>query len=178
MCNLLMSSTVSSLITHDIVEVVDGLININARFTSHITRLLLPLLLRRPRSLIMNISSAAEQGMPCLSVRSGTKSYITTWNKALTAGMTAENRNVEALGIVIGCVHTTNNSHPLSTFHPRAETFAKATMARVGCGKASVCGYLPHALQIKFLSFFPGWVARKVVIDTRRRLKTAADTIR
>lgn len=66
-------SEIYSTINEYNVETMDGILNINVRFTSQITRLLLSLLLERPRSLIMNISSAAEQGMPYLSVYSGTK---------------------------------------------------------------------------------------------------------
>jgi 17beta-estradiol 17-dehydrogenase / very-long-chain 3-oxoacyl-CoA reductase len=164
-----------STIDEHTIEAVDGILNINARFTSQITRLLLPLLLKRPRSLIVNISSAAETGMPYLSIYSGTKSYITAWSKALTTEMQAERRNVEVLGIVVGSVQTDSNSHPLSLFHPKAETFVTAAMDRVGCGKASVYGYLPHALQAVVLGLFPEWMKRSILISTMRGLKDAAD---
>lgn len=168
------SETFSTIDKHSI-EAVNGLLNINARFTTQITRLLLPLLLQRPRCLIMNISSAAEWGMPYLSVYSGTKAYITTWSKALTAEMKAEERNAEVLGIVVGSVQTISNDHPLSVFHPPAKTFVKAALDRVGCGKASVYGYLPHALQSMSLAFFPEWIAETVTIRTMEGLKDAAD---
>jgi 17beta-estradiol 17-dehydrogenase / very-long-chain 3-oxoacyl-CoA reductase len=157
------------------VAAVDGLININARFTSQITRLLLPLLCKRPRSLIMNISSAASLGMPYLSVYSGTKAYINSWSDALTTEMEGEKRNVEVLAIVVGSVQTTSNSNPLSLFHPRADAFARATLDKVGCGKAVVYGYLPHALQAVFFSFFPDWMARKAVFSVMKERKEAAD---
>ena len=157
------------------VEAVDSIININARFTSQITRLLLPLLLKRPRSLIVSLSSAAETGMPYLSIYSGTKSYITAWSKALTAEMQAERRNVEVLGVVVGSVQTDSNNHPLSLFHPKAETFVTAALDRVGCGEASVFGYLPHALQALFLGFFPEWIKRRALISLMGVMKDAAN---
>ena len=86
------------------IKAVDGIVNINARFTSQIAQLLLPLLLKRPRSFILNISSGVKWGMPYLSVYSGTKSYITTWSKALLLEMMAERRNVEVLAIGVGSV--------------------------------------------------------------------------
>lgn len=66
----------------------------------------------------------------------------------MAAEMKTEKGNVEVLGIVVGSIQTTTNSHALSLFHPKAETFVTATMDRVGCGKASVYGYLSHALQV------------------------------
>jgi 17beta-estradiol 17-dehydrogenase / very-long-chain 3-oxoacyl-CoA reductase len=167
------SETYSTIDKHT-VEAIDGIININARFTSQITRLLLPLLLKRPRSLILNVSSAAEWGMPYISVYAGTKAYITAWTKALKAEMMAEKRRVEVLGIVVGSVQTTSNSQPPNIFHPTARTFARSTMDRVGCGKASVYGYFPHALQGVFLSL-PEWMARRVIISTMKARKQAAD---
>jgi 17beta-estradiol 17-dehydrogenase / very-long-chain 3-oxoacyl-CoA reductase len=157
-------------------EAVDGLININARFSTQLTRLLVPLLCKRPRSLIMNISSGAEWGMPYLSVYSGTKAYITAWSRALTAEMQAEKRNVEVLGIVVGSVQTDSNSYPLSIFHPPVERFARATLNRVGCGKASVYGYMPHALQAMTLDYLPESAVRNLIIKTivGRRMDNAA----
>ncbi len=168
-------SEVYSTIDNHSVAAVDGLINTNARFTSQVTRLLLPLLATRPRSLIMNMSSGAEWGMPYLSVYSGTKAYITAWSKALTAETEAERRNIEVLGIVVGSVQTTSNSHPLSIFHPTAETFARATLDRVGCGKGSVYGYLPHALQTMSVVFLPEWMVRMALISMMKGRKDAAD---
>jgi 17beta-estradiol 17-dehydrogenase / very-long-chain 3-oxoacyl-CoA reductase len=157
------------------VEAVDSLININARFTSQITRLLLPLLLKRPRGLILNISSAAEAGMPYLSIYSGTKSYITAFSKAMTAEMQAERRNVEVLGVVVGSVQTDSNNHPINLFHPKAETFVAAALDRVGCGEASVFGYLPHALQVVFVGFVPEWMKRRVLVSVMSGRKDAAN---
>jgi 17beta-estradiol 17-dehydrogenase / very-long-chain 3-oxoacyl-CoA reductase len=158
------------------VEVVDGIIAINARFPSQITRLLVPHLSKRPRSLIMNISSASERGLPYLSVYSATKSYVTAFSKALAAEMKTEKRNVEVLAIIVGSVQVTTNDLPLSIFHPSAETFARAAMERVGCGRTSVCGYLPHALQVSSMAFIPEWLATKLVIETMRARKQAAES--
>jgi 17beta-estradiol 17-dehydrogenase / very-long-chain 3-oxoacyl-CoA reductase len=166
---------VFSTIENHTVEAVDGIININARFTSQITRLLLPLLLKRPRSLILSLSSAAEAGMPYLSVYSGTKSYVTAFSKALTAEMQAERRNVEVLGVVVGSVQTDSNNHRLSLFHPRAEPFVTAVLDRVGCGEASVWAYLPHALQAVALGFFPDWTKRMLLISVMRGRKDVVD---
>lgn len=156
------------------VAAVDGLININARFSTHITRILLPLLYKRPRSLIMNISSMSQFGFPYISVYCGTKAYITTWSKALAAEMQAEEQNVEVLAISVGTVRTTNFDVVENLFQPTAETFARATMERVGCGKASVEGYLPHALQQIFLSHLPASIARRMVIGSMKGLKDRA----
>lgn len=156
------------------VEVVDGLIAINARFPSQITRLLLPQLAKRPRSLIMNISSASGRGLPYLSVYSATKSYVTAFSKALGAEMKAEKKNVEVLALIVGSVQVTSNNHPPSIFHPTTETFARAAVERAGCGRSSVYGYLPHALQAAPLDFIPEWLATTLVIEVLRARKQVA----
>lgn len=168
------SETFSTIDQHS-VDAVDGLLNINARFPSQITRILLPLLLKRPQSLIMNMSSGAEHGLPYLSVYSGTKAYISAWSRALTAEMKAEKRNVEVLGIVVGSVGTTSNGQPASLFHPTPKKFVRATLERVGCGKATVCGYLPHALQVVASSFLPEWMIEGILINCMKGWKIEAD---
>jgi 17beta-estradiol 17-dehydrogenase / very-long-chain 3-oxoacyl-CoA reductase len=157
------------------LEVVDGLININARFLSQITRLILPQLYKRPRSLILNISSAAEQGLPYLSVYSATKSYTKAFSNAMTVEMKAERKNVEVLAIMAGSVQVTSNSQPLSLFHPSAETFAREVMRRIGCGRKSVYAYLPHALQAGTMTLIPDWLATSILIRVLRARKQEAE---
>ena len=56
-----------------------------------------------------------------------------------------------------------------SLFNPSARTFAKATLGKVGCGKASVFGYWPHELQILPLKMLPNWVTEKIILEATRK---------
>jgi hypothetical protein len=80
--------------------------------------------------------------------------------------MKAENKDVEVLAITVGSVQTTLNRHPLSLFRPTAETSARATMARVGCGRPGVHRYLPQALQAMSLRLLAQSIARMGIINT------------
>ena len=55
---------------------VDAVIDVNLRFTTQLTRALLPTLQRDEPSLIINIESISEGGMPWLSDYSPTKAHV------------------------------------------------------------------------------------------------------
>ncbi len=137
---------------------VEGLININLVFTTQITRVLLPTLKRNEPSLILNTGSQAEMGFPWLTVYSGTKSYLTTWTKALSRELRASKHDIEVLCIGVASVQSGQNLAEESFFVPSSRAMAKASLERVGCGQTSVTGYLPHALQRAPLDLLPTWL--------------------
>ena len=134
---------------------IDGLIDLNHRFTTHITNAMLPSLRRNSPGLIMNISSAAEMGFPWLTIYSGTKGYIHAFTRALNIEMKAEKTGVEVLSITVGAVQAANNKSGSGLFCPPARVMAAAALDRVGCGVASVTAYWPHALQKWFMDSLP-----------------------
>ena len=152
-------------------EEVDNIININARFATQLTRVLLPSLTHNTPSLIMNISSGATIGLPYLSVYGGSKGYIDTLTRALSAEMRAEGKDVEVMGIRVGSVQSQGNDVESGFFIPTSRRMAKAALDRVGCGRMMVCAFWPHALQVRLAEMLPeGWL-REIGIRTVRRLK-------
>jgi 17beta-estradiol 17-dehydrogenase / very-long-chain 3-oxoacyl-CoA reductase len=143
---------------------VDAVININLRFTTQLTRALLPTLQRNEPSLIMNIGSISEGGMPWLSVYSPTKAYMRAFSKALGLELKANHHKVEVLGIQVGSVQSQQNHADISFFVPSSRVMARSALARVGCGSANVTGYLPHELQRLFFSIIPEWVLDRILI--------------
>jgi 17beta-estradiol 17-dehydrogenase / very-long-chain 3-oxoacyl-CoA reductase len=143
---------------------VDAVININLRFTTQLTRALLPTLQRNEPSLIMNIGSISENGMPWLSVYSPTKAYVRAFSKALGLELKANHHTVEVLGIQVGSVQSQQNHSDISFFVPSSRVMAQSALARVGCGSANVTGYLPHELQRLFFSITPDWVLDRILI--------------
>jgi 17beta-estradiol 17-dehydrogenase / very-long-chain 3-oxoacyl-CoA reductase len=74
------------------VEQVDGMIDINIRFTTLITIKLLPQIMKNTsstcRGAIVNVASVAHNvAPPMVAVYSGTKSFTTTYSKSLSSEM-------------------------------------------------------------------------------------------
>lgn len=149
--------------THTATE-VDALISINIRFITQLTRALLPTLRRHEPSLIMNIGSITETGLLWLSVYSSTKAFMHSFGKALRVGLMAYNHKVEVLGIQVGSVQSQQNQADTSFFVPSSRVMARSARARIGCGRANVTGYFPHALHALSFSVLPEWALDKLFV--------------
>jgi len=85
------------------VELVDNMIEVNARFPTHLTRALIPVLKKRKNSAIVNVSS-----MSCvlpgalLAVYAATKSYNNIFSKSMSAEL--EPFGIEVLAVTPGYV--------------------------------------------------------------------------
>ncbi|KAI9872691.1 MAG: hypothetical protein M1830_001300 [Pleopsidium flavum] len=166
----ILSSSFKAFETHTREE-VDGLLNVNERFATQLTRALIPILARNGPSLIMNIGSNAGMGMPYISVYSATKAYILSWSQALTAELKAEGQGITVLGIGVGSVQSAQNKSAASLTCPTSRTMASAALNRVGCGQAIVSAYLPHALQKGFMDLLPEGVLQNILINMLKPLK-------
>lgn len=143
---------------------IDDHFNLNARFMSHLTRVLLPHLSRnaQPRSLILNISSAAREGMPLLSIYSATKAYVSAFSHALSRELKVRKEPVDCLAIVPGDVASDGNCVGLTPGSPTAGEFARSTLERVdgavAQGRLEISPNWKHALQIGLLTYLPEFV--------------------
>lgn len=156
-------------------EDVDTLLNLNARFATQITRVLLPALVCHSPSLIMNISSIAALGLPYLDVYAGAKGYIDSFTRALGAEMVAEGKQVEVLGIQVGSVRSAGNDVDEGFFIPTSRQLAKAALERVGCGRLVLCAFWPHALQLGLAEMLPEKWMQSVSIRTIKGLKILSE---
>ncbi|KAK2764569.1 hypothetical protein FQN54_009264 [Arachnomyces sp. PD_36] len=149
---------------------LDGMLNLNARFTAHLTRLLLPTLIRNGPSLVMNISSTAAVGMPFTSIYAGSKGFIDSFTKSVKSEMLALGKDVDVLGIKLSNVRSGGHKVETGFATPTARTFARAALNRVGNGGAIVWGYWPHALQMFTLQCLHESVIRKVFIKAMTKI--------
>ena len=156
-------------------EDVDTILNLNARFATQITRVLLPALVCHSPSLIMNISSIAALGLPYLDVYAGAKGYIDSFTRALGAEMVAEGKQVEVLGIQVGSVRSAGNDVDEGFFIPTSRQLAKAALERVGCGRLVLCAFWPHALQLGLAEMLPEKWMQSVSIRTIKGLKILSE---
>jgi 17beta-estradiol 17-dehydrogenase / very-long-chain 3-oxoacyl-CoA reductase len=82
---------------------IDILIDVNATFTSQLTRALLPQLFESKPALIINIGSVTgELPSPYLTPYAGSKAYIAAWSRGLRAELLCEKKDVEVLHINVG----------------------------------------------------------------------------
>lgn len=146
--------------THD---EVDGLLNLNSRFATQLTRAILPLLQRNQPGLIINIGSAAWAGFPYMTVYSGAKGFNMAWGRALQMELNAEGQNISVMGVVVGNVQSATNKSVGNLFTPTSRVMAKAVLDRVGCGKPVVIAYLPHALQLSPLGWLPEVIVQRFI---------------
>jgi 17beta-estradiol 17-dehydrogenase / very-long-chain 3-oxoacyl-CoA reductase len=142
---------------------IDDLISLNIYFTLHLTHALLPVLARQPSALIMNTGSTSQTGMPYISVYSPTKAYINAWSNALSMELEAEGLNIEIITVMSGNTQTGQDTRAANLFRPTANTFAKAALGKVGCGRTVVTGYFWHAAQSGAMDLLPLGVQRSAL---------------
>ncbi|KKY32785.1 putative short chain dehydrogenase [Diaporthe ampelina] len=148
-----------------------GNINLNAVFPLLMQARLLPQLLRNAPSLVVNIGSLSDNGLPMLASYASSKRFGDTASRILSRELVLQGRHadLEVLSVRVGEVTATSyNSHPVSFFEPNAATMAAAALARVGCGRPSVVGYFPHALQQAAMDLAPSWAREKSMLDVIR----------
>ena len=154
-------------------EEVDFAINVNARFPAQLTRALLPKLARPDGpTLIMNIGSLADSGVPYATVYGGSKAFNMAMSSSLTVELKVEGKDIEVLAIPVGrvtdCAH---NEEPSSFFTPTARTMARACVDRVGCGRKVVVGYIGHAIQKLMIDLLPSFVFDMLVVPNMKERK-------
>lgn len=160
---------------------IDDNWNLNARFMSHITRLMLPLLEENasPRSLILNIASGARFGMPYLMGYSATKGYVTAFSHTLTRECKVFNYPIDCLLIVPGDVLSTGNNLGLLPGSPRAEPYAKLVLQKVDMavkrGYLEMSPYWKHALQVESLNWVPETLLRDEGVKITKMKKEVYD---
>lgn len=145
-----------------------GNIGLNAVFPLLMQARLVPQLLRNGPSLVINIGSMSDMGMPMLASYASSKKFADTASRVLHRELVLQGRHhdLEVLFVRVGEVTGTSyNSHPVSFFEPDAATMARAALARVGCGRPSIVGYFPHALQQAAMDLAPGWAYEKSMLD-------------
>ena len=154
---------------------VDGILDINIRFTVQLTRAVLPLLAGsvgqskqvandqkgRP-FLVMNVSSLGGLwGTPLLAVYTATKAAVHRMSEALSQEFRLQRlySNGESICYMVG--ETAGPSLPLHEVNlmiPTAGTIARDMVDKVGCGWLSVAPYWAHSLaRMVVLDTFPQW---------------------
>ncbi|PIB00931.1 Very-long-chain 3-oxoacyl-CoA reductase [Cercospora beticola] len=147
-------------------------VDMNLRFPTEITRILLPQLRDNTPSLILNLSSVtANFGIPYLSIYSAAKGYNQSFSRCLTAEMKAEGVDVEVIGLVVSAVATDHYTRPQSMFVPNSRKFAQAALGVVGCGRTIVVPYWGHRVQSWLLELMPTKIKESLMVDAGKTEK-------
>ncbi|CAM1501489.1 Fc.00g034730.m01.CDS01 [Cosmosporella sp. VM-42] len=146
-------------------------ISTNATFPLLLTGALMPLLVANQPSLILNIGSQADVGIPLFPSYGPAKSFFMTSTIELGLEADLAERDVEVLGLRVSQVTGTGTIVlPPSFMIPEAGTWVKAALARVGCRRSVILPYWPHAVQLAILDALPDWMRRKALISAAKGL--------
>ena len=146
-------------------KITNLFIDLNLRFPTQITRLLLPQLIQHEPACILNIGSLASESVaPWACVYSGTKAYNKSWSASLDMELKAEGHDVEVKLIQTGMVSTGSEPRDVSMTIPSSRKFAKHSLDKVGNGYRYVHGYWVHELQQNFLLSLPTRISDKLLV--------------
>ncbi|KAK7897297.1 hypothetical protein LTR67_005186 [Exophiala xenobiotica] len=138
---------------------IDGTINLNARFLSHITRSMIPVMAKNGPALMLNVGSAAKLGLPWAAVYSGTKGFVLSFSEALAREFKCNSIPIDVLNLNLGDVSSSQTPTPVHLANPAAKDFSKTAVGRLGAavasGRNTVTPHIPHALLLWVLSILP-----------------------
>jgi 17beta-estradiol 17-dehydrogenase / very-long-chain 3-oxoacyl-CoA reductase len=151
-------------------EELDICVDINVRFMTQITRVLLPVLTKDKsrKAAIANISSGAELiSTPLLVAYSGSKAYVSRWSLSLDAELRlVVGVDLDIHSVLVGAVSTNNTQFAQSLWTPDTNTMARATLSKLGGGHVVCTPYWPHGLQMRFVEMFPAWVTSRMLMKS------------
>lgn len=157
-------------------EEIDHHLHVNIRFTTHLTEILMPILISNQPSLIMNIGSDSDMGMPYVSVYSGTKAFLMSWGKGLAETMKDQGHDVEVLGLRISAFVGGENADLEPNWRiPSAEAMARMCLRRVGCGERIVAASLVQGLLRMLLELLPAAMRERIIAGELRERRKGWD---
>jgi len=126
---------------------VDNIINVNVKFSTRMTKLTIPHLIKNQRSAIINVSSItwAMPGSPYLSVYAGTKAYNAVFSKALTPELKRQGCDVLAVSPAYIMSNMTSLRRP-TLFVRSPNEIARACLPHLG-NKTELTAFWSHSLM-------------------------------
>jgi len=154
---------------------IDDMININVVFTTKMTRLCIPYLLKNKKSAIINLSSitAVMSSVPYLSVYAGTKAYDGVLSKALTPELKRSGCDVIAISPYLVVSNMSNARRP-ALFVRQPNEIARATFPHIG-RRSEYTPFWSHNLLRAVSGLIPDSIKMPMVLSrmeaTRKRLR-------
>lgn len=143
---------------------VESLISLNVNSTTWMTRIVLPGMLERKRGAIVNIGSAAGEGVsPLLAQYGAAKSYVSMFSRALNAELREKNVHVQCQ-IPLFVATKLAKIRKTSLFVPSPAGYARSAVAAIGFEPVT-SPYWSHALQLGLLGLLPEWLSTRIVFS-------------
>lgn len=154
---------------------LDLLVDINARFMTQLTRLLLPKLCENQPGLMLFVSSAiTEIAAPYVAMHTATKCYLEGLVKCLRLEMKVKGHDVEMMSLTMGTVATTSSGrteNDVSFTMPSARAMARASLNKVGWGSAKSTPWIGHWVQFGLIKMLPVWIQDRLVLKMVQRVE-------
>jgi len=146
---------------------METIIGLNAVFSTKMTHLAIPHLKRRPKSIIVNISSiTAEFAAPLLSVYAATKSYNDVFSRAIMTEVQKD--GIDVVSVLPSYVMSSMSGIKRESFFvPTAARFAKSCVNKLTPGR--ILPFWPHHMYLYVSSCLPtSFVSNKIYKDLGR----------
>lgn len=145
---------------------IDGQINLNDRFMTHLTRIMVSHLKANaaPRSLILSLSSGARMGIPYVSVYTATKAYNYALSTSLSREFTHLGYPIDVLAILPGEVLSDGNRAGMNNAllaHDFAGHIVNRVDEAVSRSMLALVPYWKHALQMEAMEYLPEGMLRR-----------------
>ncbi|KAB5588313.1 hypothetical protein CTheo_8244 [Ceratobasidium theobromae] len=138
------TSTYHTFLSQDPLE-MDAIVNLQVSFLIHITRTVLPILMKNQPGLIINVGGLTQVfPSPFLAVHSGGKAFLAGFSRALAIEFELIREppvDIECIAINVHNVATNSNGSDVSLLTPSADRMGQAIVGVVGCGYRSVTAY-------------------------------------
>lgn len=154
-------------------HMLTSVVSLNALFPMHLLAHIIPTLQKNSPSLVIQIGSLSDNGLPLLSSYSSAKTLIMTLFKCVAREMHLTGRKgIEIIGMRVGSVTgVQHETQKPSWTMPDAKVFARAALGWVGCGRSEVIPWWGHAVQQGIMvALMPGWVKEKVFLRVMKDL--------
>lgn len=152
---------------------IDGWIDVNVRFQTHMTRLLLPILTQNKPALMIYISSAVTvTTAPWVSLYTAAKQYIEGLARCIKLEMKMNKTDVEVMSLTVGMVATASSGRREEDANftmPTTRDFVNSALAKVGWGEAKVTPYFGHGVMFSLVTSLPVWLQDSMMISMSRK---------
>jgi 17beta-estradiol 17-dehydrogenase / very-long-chain 3-oxoacyl-CoA reductase len=153
---------------------IDNMINVNVTFTTKLTKAFIPILSKRKRSLIFNMSSfTGRVPVAMMSVYSATKSYVDVFSRALSAEVKQNGIDVTSV-LPHYVVSVMSGIRKASWSIPEAIPFAHSALKQVSSGAYAIAPHWFHDISMMLIGCVPDAVIGKQTLNkmkfVRKRL--------
>jgi len=174
--NAAATSSSFSLFDYFTDEQIDDVLRIGVQSITHLTRGVLPILLKNGPAALINIGSAAgSNSIPYVSLYAASKGYLLALTKSLAMEARITKSNLEVMYAEVHNVSSGSNHVKPNLATPTSPVMARALLGAIGCGKTVVTPYWVHEMSNYVMMLLPAGIADKVVSSSMEAAMAAGE---